>query len=145
MCVFLVTRPFTWYHSFWPYDLDLEVWPTFEKLKSWLLLNDGCRPASIEDKLLLKTLTLAITLKLEVIRLSYYTCVLVVTRPFTCYYNFLSCDHDLEIWLTCEKNWTLLLFNYDCRLASVVVFWQLIFRGIPPSTEKWYSYYLSLI
>ena len=31
-CVFLVTRPFPWYHSFWPHDLDLEVWPTFEKL-----------------------------------------------------------------------------------------------------------------
>ena len=31
-CVFLVTRPFTWYHNFWPRDLDLEVWPTFEKL-----------------------------------------------------------------------------------------------------------------
>ena len=31
-CVFLVTRPFTWYHSFWPRDLDHEVWPTFEKL-----------------------------------------------------------------------------------------------------------------
>ena len=31
-CVFLVTRPFIWYHSFWPRDLDLEVKPTFEKL-----------------------------------------------------------------------------------------------------------------
>ena len=30
--VFLVTRPFTLYHNFWPRDLDLEVWPTFEKL-----------------------------------------------------------------------------------------------------------------
>ena len=31
-CVFLVTRPFTSYHNFWPSDLDLEVWPTFQKL-----------------------------------------------------------------------------------------------------------------
>ena len=31
-CVFLVTRPFTWYHNFWPHELDLEHWPTFEKL-----------------------------------------------------------------------------------------------------------------
>ena len=31
-CVFLVTRPLTWYHNFWPCDLDLEVWPIFEKL-----------------------------------------------------------------------------------------------------------------
>ena len=27
-CVFLVTRPFAWYHKFWPCDLDFEVWPT---------------------------------------------------------------------------------------------------------------------
>ena len=32
ICVFLMTRPFTWYHNFWPRDLDLEVWPTSEKL-----------------------------------------------------------------------------------------------------------------
>ena len=31
-CVLLVARPFTWYHIFLPLDLDLEVWPTFEKL-----------------------------------------------------------------------------------------------------------------
>ena len=30
--VFLVTIPFTWYHNFLPRDLDLAVWPTFEKL-----------------------------------------------------------------------------------------------------------------
>ena len=29
---FLGTRPFTSYHNFWPSDLDLEVWPTFQKL-----------------------------------------------------------------------------------------------------------------
>ena len=34
ICVFLVTRPFTWYHNFWPSNLDLEVWPTFEKLNN---------------------------------------------------------------------------------------------------------------
>ena len=28
--VFLVTRPFTSYHNFWPSDLELEVWPTFQ-------------------------------------------------------------------------------------------------------------------
>jgi hypothetical protein len=27
--VFLMTRPFYWYHNFWPCDFDLEVWPTF--------------------------------------------------------------------------------------------------------------------
>ena len=33
--VFLVTRPFTWYHNFWPRDLHLEVWPFSEKLYPW--------------------------------------------------------------------------------------------------------------
>ena len=45
--VFLVTRPLTWYHKFWPCDLNLELWPTFQKLLPWLLLSDGCRPASV--------------------------------------------------------------------------------------------------
>ena len=31
----------------WPCDLDLEVWPYFKKLESWLLFSDGCRPASV--------------------------------------------------------------------------------------------------
>ena len=46
-CVFLVTRPFSWYDNFWPRDLDLEVWPAFEKLESLLLFSDGCCPASV--------------------------------------------------------------------------------------------------
>ena len=48
-----------------------------------------------------KTLTLAITLKPEVIGLSYCTCVFLVIRPFTRYHNFLPCD--LEVWPTYEK------------------------------------------
>ena len=36
-CEFVVSRPFTWYHNFWACDLDLEVWPSFEKLEPWLL------------------------------------------------------------------------------------------------------------
>ena len=46
-CVFLVTRLFTVYHNFWLCDLDLEVWPTFEKLSPWMLFNNGCRPVSV--------------------------------------------------------------------------------------------------
>ena len=43
-----MTRPVTWYHNFWPRDLDLEVWPTFQKpLKPWLLFSDGCHQASV--------------------------------------------------------------------------------------------------
>ena len=50
-----------------------------------------------------KTLTLAITLKPEVIGLSYCTCVFLVTRPFTWYSNFWPCDLDLEVGPTFEK------------------------------------------
>ena len=46
-CVLVVTRPFRWYHNFLPFNLDLEVWPTFEKLKPWFLFSDGCRLASV--------------------------------------------------------------------------------------------------
>ena len=58
--VFLVTRPFTWYHNFftlWPWPWSLTYF--------W------------------KTLSLAITFKPEVTGLSYFTCVFLVTRPFT--------------------------------------------------------------
>ena len=30
-CVFLLKRPFRPYQKFWPCDLDLEFWPTFER------------------------------------------------------------------------------------------------------------------
>ena len=30
--VFLMTRPFRWYYTFWARDLDRDLWPTFEKL-----------------------------------------------------------------------------------------------------------------
>ena len=80
ICVFLLIRPFTWYHNYWPCDLYLEVWPTFQK-----------------------TLTLSITFKPEVIELSYCICVFLVTRPFTWYHNFWLCDLDLKVWPTFEK------------------------------------------
>ena len=31
-CVFLMTRPFQWYHKFWTCDPDRDLLPTFEKL-----------------------------------------------------------------------------------------------------------------
>ena len=34
--VFLVARPFCPYQKFWPCDLDLDFWPTFEKTYPWL-------------------------------------------------------------------------------------------------------------
>ena len=60
-----MTRPFTWYHRFLLSDLDLEIWPTFEK-----------------------TLTLAITSIPWEVGLSYFTCIFLMTRPFTWYHNF---------------------------------------------------------
>jgi hypothetical protein len=32
ICVFLMTKPFYWYHNFWPSDLNLDVWSTCSKL-----------------------------------------------------------------------------------------------------------------
>ena len=52
-CAFLVTRPLTLYHNFWPSYLQLAVWLTFDKL--WLLFSDGCRLA-IKPHCLLTTL-----------------------------------------------------------------------------------------
>ena len=73
-----------------------------------------------------KTLTLAITFLSVVVGLSYCTCVLLETRPFTLYHNFLPRDLDLEVWPTFEKLQPWMLFNDGCRPASVVVFWQLL-------------------
>ena len=50
-----------------------------------------------------KTLTLAITFKPEVTRISFWTCVFLVTSPFTWYHNVWPCDRDLEVWPTFEK------------------------------------------
>ena len=43
VCAFLVTWPFTSFHNIWLSDLDLEVWPTFQKLYPWpWLSNQKC-------------------------------------------------------------------------------------------------------
>ena len=78
-CVFLVARPFCWYQTFWPRDLDYDFWPTFEK-----------------------NLTLAITFEPREIGLSYYTSVFLVSRPF-CWYQTLW-PLDLDFWPTFEKS-----------------------------------------
>ena len=54
-----------------------------------------------------KTLTLAITFEPKKIRLSYFTCVFLVARPFCWNLTFLPCDLDLFFWPTFEKNLTL--------------------------------------
>ena len=48
-------------------------------------------------------LTLAITFELKEIRLSYYTCVFLVTKPFSPYQKFWPLDLDLDFWPTIEK------------------------------------------
>ena len=75
-CVFIVTRPFSWYRNF----LTLWPWP-------WSLTYFW------------KTLTLAITFLPEEVGLSYCTCVFLETRLFTMYLNFWLRDLDLEVWL----------------------------------------------
>ena len=42
-CIFLVTRPFRWYHNNLPCDIDLELWPTLENIKPWRLLKNHLR------------------------------------------------------------------------------------------------------
>jgi hypothetical protein len=68
-----MTRHFYWYQSFWPCDLDLEVWPTFQK-----------------------TIPLAISLEWQVIGISY-VCSLWQ------YLSFWPCDFHLEVWPTFQK------------------------------------------
>ena len=77
-CVFLVTRPFTWYHNFLASGTNVRganvialVSASASALAAWT-----------------KTLTLVITFKPEEIGLSYCTCVFLVTRPFTWYHKF---------------------------------------------------------
>ena len=52
-----------------------------------------------------KTLALVITYEPWETGLSYFTCVFLVTRPFTPYHNFWTSDPDLEIWTTFQKLW----------------------------------------
>ena len=64
-----------------------------------------------------KTLTLDITFKPEVIRLSYCTCVFLVTRPFTRYHIFYL------VTLTLKFDPLMKNFNLDCYLMMVAARW----------------------
>ena len=66
----LVARPFCLYQKFWPSDLHLDFWPTFEK-----------------------TLTLAITFEPKQIEHSYY-----MARHFDRYQKFSTHDLDFNFW-----------------------------------------------
>ena len=110
-CVFLATRPFTWYHNFWPCDLDLELWPTFEKLYPWLLFSDGCRPASIvvfwQLLLTLWPWPWSLTYFWKPLTRSDRAFILHICIPcdntFHMARNFWPPDLDLEVWPTFEK------------------------------------------
>ena len=145
ICVFLVTRPFTWYHNFWPCDLDLEVWPTFKNFNLgnnfqtrsdravYSLWQDLSHGTIIFD---LVTLTLTFDLLLKNFNLghnfqtrSVRTFILHICIP---------CDrtfHMEPLFLTLWRwPWNLAYvwknFNLGCYFmmvaASVVVFWQLL-------------------
>ena len=95
--VFLVIRPFSGYHYFWPCDLDLGVWPNF-----------------------LKTLTLLITFEQWLLELWYFTWVFLVIRPSCGYHYFLSCDLDLGVWTTYFK--LNLAYNFWTVSARALIF-----------------------
>ena len=79
----LSMSPFNWYHHLPPNDLDLDIWPTYQKWE--------------------KTLTLAITFALFDPEPSNLTCVFLVARPFQPYQNIWPCDLDLDPWPTFVK------------------------------------------
>ena len=126
---FFVTRPFCPYQKFWPFDLDLDFWPTFEKelnldYNFWTKRNKAFKlhmwvPC---DKIFLsipkcltlwpwpwlltyfkKNLILAITFEPKEIGLSYYICGFLVIRPFCPYHTFWLCDLGLDFWPTFDK------------------------------------------
>ena len=122
-------RPFTWYHVFLPCDLELEIWPTLEKLyhyhnsnTTWgrafkfhmcipydktFIWYHNLWPSPWSLTYLWKTLILAITQIPTEAGLSYFKCVFLMTRPFTLYHVFWPCNLDLEVWPTVEKTLTL--------------------------------------
>ena len=59
------------------------------------------------DLLLKKKLTLSIAFEPKEIRLSYFTCVFLVARPFCRYQNVWLRDLDLDFWPSFEKKLTL--------------------------------------
>jgi hypothetical protein len=111
--LFLVTRSLHGYQTFWPCDLDLDVWPTYKNFNLGYNFQMVCTRMLIfhtsvpYDKIfswvqnfltmwpwhltyLFKTLTLAITFKWYVLGCWYFTWVFFVTRSFHEYQNCLT-------------------------------------------------------
>ena len=105
-------------------ELTLNLWVIFFLCFSLFWLQNNRKNREILPIIWCTPVTLAITFLAEVMGLSYCTCVFLVRRSFTWYHNFLPLD--LEVWSTFEKLSPQLLFSDCCRLASVVVFWELL-------------------
>ena len=78
-------------------------------------------------------LTLVITFQPIEIRISYYTCWFLVTRPFFPYQKIWPCDIDLDFWPTFEKNLTLdIIFEPKKIRLSYYACWFLLTRPFCP-------------
>ena len=113
ICVFLVARLFCYYQTIWPWDLDLDFLPTFEKPnlghnfwtkidrafilhtciscgKTFLLKPEIVTlwQSTLTFDLLLKKLNFALTFEPKEIGLSYLAWIFLVARPFCLYQYF---------------------------------------------------------
>ena len=85
------------FHMYVPYDKTVPWVPQF--LTSW--------PWPWSLTYFSKTLTLAITFERQVMGLSYYTCVFLMTSPFYWCQNFWPPDLDLEDWVKVFTNFNI--------------------------------------
>ena len=88
-----------------------------------------------------KNLTLAITFEPKEIRLSYYTCWFLVTRPFCLYQKNWPCDLDLDFWPTFEKKLNL-GYNFWTKRDEAFILHMLVpcdktFLSVPKKLTLW--------
>ena len=131
-CVFLVTRPFSWYGNFWPCDLDLELWPTFQNFKIFHNFS------TVRDRALI-----------------FHICI-PCDKTFHLVPPFLLCDLDIYLDPLAKTftDWWLLFTNLPLP-ASYIVFWQLLFHCkmtfqlVPKCSTSWpwliYCCYLQIV
>ena len=77
-----------------PYILNLWPWP-WPLIYFWKNFNIGHSFFILRDILPLE------------ISLSYFACVILVTRPFQQYHKFWTCDLDRDLWPTFKKNFNI--------------------------------------
>ena len=132
-CVFHVTRPFCWYHKFWPCDIDLNFWPTFEKTKTNVTMVITFEPIEIGPLnftwcifyfcsvlapkiltswpwlLILSYFWKNLTLAIRDGAFIHLGMDIPFGKTFLSIPKFLICDLDLQLWPNFEKNWFLAL------------------------------------